>query len=167
MGRNKTWVRLAVVLSVALGMVAGCGQQQPPAPAMPAIDFAAEEKAIRAAASEWTVALKAKDLDKTLSFYAADACILPAGMPRATTPEARRKVWETMFKAPAVLASLETTDVTLAHHGDLAYEAGKIVETVKEKKGKATTVTGKYLVVWKKQADGKWKAVADIWNLDS
>ena len=167
MGSNKKWIGFAVVLAVVVGVVAGCGQQQPPEPAMPIVDVAAEEKAIRAAAKEWEVALKAKDLDKTLSFYAAEACILPAGMPRATTPEERRAVWEAMFKSPAELASLETTDVTISHHGDLAYEAGKIVETMKDRKGKATTITGKYLVVWKKQADGKWKAVADIWNLDS
>src|SRR6266702_2067927 len=33
-------------------------------------------------------------------------------------------------------------------------------------KGKASSDRGKYLAVWKKQADGSWKAEADTWNSD-
>jgi ketosteroid isomerase-like protein len=36
-----------------------------------------------------------------------------------------------------------------------------------EKNGQATTTNGKYVCVWKKQQDGKWKVVADIDNPDS
>ena len=50
--------------------------------------------------------------------------------------------------------------------GDIAYERGTFELTAKDKRGKPTTSKGKYVVVWKKQADGFWKAVADIWNAD-
>jgi ketosteroid isomerase-like protein len=33
--------------------------------------------------------------------------------------------------------------------------------TVTDKKGKSTTQTGQYVLVWKKQADGSWKVAAD------
>jgi len=36
----------------------------------------------------------------------------------------------------------------------------------KNKKGKTTTDGGKYLSVWKKQADGSWKTEANSWNSD-
>jgi ketosteroid isomerase-like protein len=32
--------------------------------------------------------------------------------------------------------------------------------------GKPVTTKGKYVVVWKKQADGKWKVIEDIDNPD-
>ena len=32
--------------------------------------------------------------------------------------------------------------------------------------GKTVAKTGKYVCVWKKEADGKWKAIRDIWNYD-
>ena len=166
MKRNMKSVGVALAVLVVLGMAAGCGYQTP-APTTPAIDLAAEEKAIRAEGTAWGVAIKAKDLEKTLSFYAADACILPDRMARASTPDDRRKVWEALYKEPLELASIDTTDVTVSHHGDLAYETGKFSQTMKDKKGKTTTVTGKIVVVWKKQADGKWKAVVDTWNMDS
>jgi ketosteroid isomerase-like protein len=35
-----------------------------------------------------------------------------------------------------------------------------------DKSGKPVTETEKYAVTWKKQADGKWKVIADIWNTD-
>ena len=159
-------VGVAMAVVVMLALAQGCGYQQAPAPAKPTVDLAAEEKAIRAEATAWGVALKAKDLDKTLSYYAAESCILPDRGARVSTPEERRKLWAGVFKEPVELASIETTDVTISHHGDLAYEAGKFTQSMKVKKGKTTTASGKYLVVWKKQADEKWKAVADIWNMD-
>jgi ketosteroid isomerase-like protein len=36
----------------------------------------------------------------------------------------------------------------------------------KGKKGNPVIDNGKYLAVWKKQADGSWKAEADTWNSD-
>jgi ketosteroid isomerase-like protein len=54
----------------------------------------------------------------------------------------------------------------VARSGDLAVEYGNFAMTVKDKKGKPNTVNEKYVVAWKKQADGDWKAIADIWNAD-
>jgi hypothetical protein len=38
--------------------------------------------------------------------------------------------------------------------------------TSKDARGKTVSDTGKSVEVWKKQADGKWKTVADIFNSD-
>ena len=38
--------------------------------------------------------------------------------------------------------------------------------TAKDPQGKPVTHHGKFVEVWKKQADGKWKAVADTDNSD-
>ena len=165
MTRKQGMLGVALAAAVAFALATGCGSQ-PPAPATPAVDLAAEEKAIRAEATAWGAAIQAKNLDNTLSFYAADACILPDRMARASTPDERRKTWEAILSAPMDLASIATTDLSLSHHGDVAYETGTFTQTMKDKRGKTSTVAGKYTVVWKKQADGKWKAIVDIWNMD-
>ena len=49
----------------------------------------------------------------------------------------------------------------------LGNETGRFVLKTVERNGQATTTNGKYVCVWKKQQDGKWKVVADIDNPDS
>ncbi len=56
--------------------------------------------------------------------------------------------------------------VTAAGSGDMAFVQGTYTASMKGPDGKAVSDTGKYLEVWKKQADGSWKAVEDIWNSD-
>jgi len=48
--------------------------------------------------------------------------------------------------------------------GDYAIETGSFEFTATPKGGKPMPVKGKYLTVWKKQADGSWKIVRDISN---
>jgi len=52
------------------------------------------------------------------------------------------------------------------HACDLAVEFGTFAMTLNDKKGKPITENEKYVTTWKKQADGKWKVIADIWNTD-
>ena len=71
--------------------VSGCNQQATQTP--PAADTrAADEAAVRAASAEWAKVAAAKDLEKTLSYYAEDASMLPPNMPIVTGAEARRKM---------------------------------------------------------------------------
>jgi ketosteroid isomerase-like protein len=48
--------------------------------------------------------------------------------------------------------------------GDLGYTYGNYVFTSKNKEGKTVSSYGKYMSVWKKQKDGKWKVVVDMGN---
>jgi len=48
----------------------------------------------------------------------------------------------------------------------LAYEIGTFDLTVADQNGKSAASRGKYVVAWKKQANGEWKAAADIFNTD-
>jgi uncharacterized protein (TIGR02246 family) len=143
---------------------AACAQQ-PPAPPPP--DLKAEEAAIRAASTAWAKAAEAKDLEKSLSYYAADAVVLPPGMPLIKDAAGRRKMWEGLLTAPGLSISFGPTSIAVSHHADLAYEIGTATETTTDKKGKATSKAGKYVVVWKKQSDGAWKVAADIFNFDN
>jgi len=48
----------------------------------------------------------------------------------------------------------------------LAFSQGVFEITISDSDGKPVTDYGKYVAVWKKQANGEWKAVADIGNPD-
>jgi ketosteroid isomerase-like protein len=144
---------------------AACGSQQRSVTTSP--DVRAEgERAIRALSLEWAKAYGAKDLEKTLSFYADDAWVYPPNQPIATSGEQRRKLWVESFALPGFALTSLTTRVEVSRAGDLGYETGSYQLTVQDQKGKPTTSQGKYVVVWKKQADGAWKGVEDIWSAD-
>ncbi len=146
--------------------IAACTQQTPQTPSPQQDTRAADETAIRAASAEWAKVAAAKDLEKTLSYYAEDASMFPPNMPIMTGPDARRKTWQALLSPPELVFANAATKVEAARSGDLAYETGTFEESFKDAAGKPVRVVGKYVVVWKKQANGQWKAVADIFNTD-
>jgi uncharacterized protein (TIGR02246 family) len=124
------------------------------------------EQTIRDLEAQWSTAAGAKDLDKTVSFYSDDAIVLPANAPVATTKEAIRDVWKGLFDSPGAAMSWKPSKVEVSKSGDMAYATGSYELTMNDASGKPTTDHGKYVTVWEKQADGKWKCAADIWNSD-
>ncbi len=92
--------------------------------------------------------------------------MLPPNAPAATTKEAIRGVWKDMITNPGFAGGWKPNKVEVAKSGDLAYLSGTYDLTLNDAKGKPVKDRGKYVEVWKKQADGTWKTVADIWNSD-
>jgi len=50
---------------------------------------------------------------------------------------------------------------------DTGWRAGTFQGPSKGSDGKTVARNGKYVGVWRKGADGKWKAICDIWNYDA
>ena len=124
------------------------------------------EKALRDLDAQWSAAVGANDLDKTVSFYSDDAIVMPPNAPGATTKEAIRNVWKEVVASPGAALSWKATKVEVAKSGDLACVSGTYEQTTIDASGKPVNDRGKYVEVWEKQADGKWKCGADIWNSD-
>ena len=80
---------------------------------------AADEAAIRAASAAWSQAATAKDLDKSISFYADDALQLPNKAPAAKGKENIRKNWAPMLALPGPGLSWQTSSVEVARSGDI------------------------------------------------
>jgi ketosteroid isomerase-like protein len=124
------------------------------------------EQALREADAAWSKAAESKDLDKTVSYYSDDATVLPPNAPAATTKEAIRKVWQDMLATPGFVISWKATKIEVAKSGDLGFVSGTYEVTMNDASGKPVSEKGKYVEVWKKQADGKWKCGTDTWNSD-
>ncbi len=124
------------------------------------------EQALRDLDAQWSAAAGAKDLDKTVSYYSTDAIVMPPNAASATTKEAIRKVWQDLLASPGLVVSWKATKVEVAKSGDLACLSGTYELTMNDASGKPVNDRGKYVEVWEKQADGKWKCGTDIWNSD-
>lgn len=114
----------------------------------------------------WSKTAGTKDLDKTVAFYADDAVVLAPNTPIASSKDAIRKVWKDLFDAPGASVSWKASKVEVAKSADLAYVTGTYEAGMKDASGKPINDTGKYVAVFKKQADGKWKCIVDTWNTD-
>jgi len=139
----------------------GCTQQQPAPDTR-----AADEAAIRDADAAWSSATATKQASAMVAYYDAQGSVFPPNAPIATGADAVGKVWESLFAIPGFSVGWQPKKVEVARSGDLGYSEGTYELQMNDPKGNAVTDRGKYVVVWKKQADGTWKALADIFNSD-
>jgi ketosteroid isomerase-like protein len=150
-GRMKTNIFITVLLFSLLCVAS-------------AADTKAIEQNLRDLDTQWSAAAGAKDIEKTVSFYSEDAIVMPPNASAATTKEAIRKVWQELLAGPGLVISWKTTKVEVATSGDLACLSGTYELTMNDPNGKPINDRGKYVEVWEKHADGKWKCGTDIWN---
>ena len=133
------------------------------------ISFAGAEaqnaKALIALDNDWSNAAVAKNVDRVASFYAADAVVYPPNEPIAVGRAAARKVWARYFADPTYQVSWKTTSAGVENN--TGWTAGTYQDSWKGSDGKTIVGKGKYLCVWRKGADGKWKAIHDMWNSDT
>ena len=109
---------------------------------------------------------EAEGLDGWLAYFSDDSVIFPAGAPiiRGIT-EIRKHYAETGF-SPANLR-WEPVDAEASAAGDFGVTWGTWSFESPGPDGETRVATGKYLSVWRRNADGGWKLVADIGNPDS
>jgi ketosteroid isomerase-like protein len=131
-----------------------------------AADTKGIEQNLRDLDDQWSTAAGMKDLEKTVSFYSEDAIVMPPNAPADTTKEAIRKGWQDLLASPGLVIRWKTMKVEVAKSGDLACLSGTYDLTMNDPSGKPVNDHGKYVEVWEKQADGKWKCGTDIWNSD-
>jgi|SRR5581483_482078 len=128
-----------------------------PAPARAA---SGDEKAVRDADEEWSKVAKAKDLDKTVSFYAEDAIVMPPNEAMVTGKAGIRDLWKG-FLASLPNISWKTTRVEVSKSGDMAVLVGTYEMTMND----GTKDKGKYCEVWERKGD-RWKVATDMFSSD-
>jgi uncharacterized protein (TIGR02246 family) len=121
----------------------------------------AGEQAVRDLDAAWSKAAGAKDLDKTVSFYADDAIVLPPNQAAVTTKDGIRDLWKGFLESLTDI-SWKVTRVEMAKSGDMACMTGTYELTMKD----GTKDRGKYCEVWEKKAGGKWKVTTDMFSSD-
>jgi ketosteroid isomerase-like protein len=128
-----------------------------------ATDAAAVETALKADETQWEKDYAARDVDKLAGHYADDAALAITGFALATDTAGRRSTIEKFVADPALTVTFASDRTGVAQSGDLAYTRGHYSTTSTDPATKQPKVeNGSYLTVWRKQADGNWKAVEDF-----
>jgi ketosteroid isomerase-like protein len=128
-------------------------------PSGPQVDVEAERSAVLEADRAWSQT--PPDVDAFVSNFTTDGAFLGGNAPAAEGIEAVRSSTREMFGAPGFALSWSASRADVSACGDLAYTVGTYEITSNDAAGNAQTRPGKYVTVWKKQADGTWRVVVD------
>ncbi len=148
---------MTLTVGAAFLVMSGCAQR---------VDIEAERTAIRNADAEWSKAAAAKDADGFTAFVVENGSILTPNALAVTGNEAIRQWASETMASPGFAVSWQPATVEVSAAGDLGYTVGAYELTVHDAAGNPVTDRGKYVTIWKKQSDGKWKVAFDIFNSD-
>jgi uncharacterized protein (TIGR02246 family) len=106
------------------------------------------------------------DAKALASLVTEDARLLAPGMEDVRGRQAIEAGAAQMFQALAVEGfTIESSEITV--HGDSAYELATYSETLRPRGGSPSPARGRYLIVWKRDAAGRWKVHRNMFHFIS
>jgi len=112
---------------------------------------------LRAADRAFFTATRERGLEGWLSWFAADAIVFPPEGPLAVGSASVRSHYASQPGFPRKGFVWEPESAGISAAGDFGWTTGRWGSDA----GGTASWAGKYLTVWRKDADGAWKAVAD------
>ncbi len=97
--------------------------------------------------------------------YTEDAVLMPPGAARHDGRDAIQQYWQGLLDAGVGDVSLATQEVEDA--GNSAVEVGLISATAPGDGDARVSLTGKYIVIYRRDGGGNWRLHRDIWNFDA
>ena len=143
-----------IVVALFLG---GCA---PP----PTVDADMELAALRDAATAYHAAASSKDADAVVGMYDQSVIMVP---PNADLVEGLDGVQNYRFgfiETPGVELEFEIVRAEVSAAGDIGWTLAIGEITINQAEGPPGRDCVRDFHTWKKQADGSWKVVVDVWN---
>jgi uncharacterized protein (TIGR02246 family) len=124
----------------------------------------ADVSGIRSVDSAFVAATNAGDAAGVAATYADDASLLAPNLPPQKGRDAIKAFWGGFLDAYTV--RFEVASDTIEGRGDLAYNQGhyRFTAVPKAKGVPGVADEGKFLEILKKQPDGSWKYIMDMWS---
>jgi uncharacterized protein (TIGR02246 family) len=146
-------------LAVIALVLSACSRPQP----QPATFTDADRTANRQVVEKFTKGVLASDFASVAALYTPDGTMMPPNEPTLRGRDAIQK-WMAGFPK---IATFQATDDEIEGSGDIAYVAGRYKMSFTPPGAKApVTDSGKFVEVRKKQPDGSWLILRDIFNSD-
>ena len=145
---RATWVAMAMVL-------AACAQEESPLPADPNVLMEADRAFAAAVAEDGTAAW--------VSWFAPDGAQIQPGSGEIMGHDAIRTLMAGLDD-PNFSLSWQPLRADIAASGDLGWTTGSYVSEGIGPNGEPRRGQGRYVTIWRKQADGSWKVVMDLGN---
>jgi len=151
--------RSGLILALSVCFCAGCQRET-------ADTRAQDERAIREADAATLKATQARDVDGAVANYAEDGSWLPPNAPMVNGKAAIRAGWLKLISSPGFNIDWQIDKLEVGRAGDLAHTIYTYQLALEGPGGAPINDHGKDMAIWKKQSDGSWKMIADIFNSD-
>jgi ketosteroid isomerase-like protein len=147
-----------IIASLIFTVLTSCGNYK--------VDTKIEGERLMQISREWSKLAATDSIEKTLSYWADDAVIMSPGQPPLKGKNAIRQMIEGTSKIPGFKISWEPLSVFVSKSGDMAYLIEQNQITVNDSLGHPLTEFNKSVTIWRKEVDGSWKNIVDMWNAD-
>ena len=128
------------------------------------LDLEAERELLRQADALYVTTANAGDVSGLTALYASDATRYPPNGDPGTGLDAMRAFAEGIASTPGFHLSPELLEMDVAESGDMGYTLNLLELTVTGLDGTPATQVLRDFHVWRKEADGQWRIVVDIWH---
>ena len=157
-------MRIKSFFTIILSLTAAASCDR--APGDRAASLEADVAAIRTLHAEWTAAYTSGDLERFLALWSDDGVKMPPNAPTLIGKNAMREWDRDFFNRFTVTLEPVINDIVVA--GDWAFVRWTTIAYTNTPKDGGMPITGSDKTLWilKRQADGNWKLVYDIWNDD-
>lgn len=145
-----------LLLTVTGIFIMGCQQQ-------PKVDLAAEADKLMETSRQWA---QSKSNEEYLSYWHENAKLLAPGMPTLNGHEDISKMLESTKDVPGFAVDWEPQEAVISDNGDMGYLIERTSFTANDSLGNPVTEYFKTVTIWKKQEDGSWLNVVDMYNAD-
>jgi uncharacterized protein (TIGR02246 family) len=154
---HRSFARVALLLSVA-----ACAQPAEAPPEAP-VDVEALKSSIQAREKEWSAAFLARSASGIANLYTEDAVQLqPVTSDDRHGRDGITKATQAQFDTLTTVATREDITEEVIPAGPYVVEVGRYAFTGTSKANKPVSGSGRYLVLWRKDADGQWRLLRDI-----
>jgi ketosteroid isomerase-like protein len=145
---------LAAVL--CLSVVASCEAS---------VDVGLERARLQEADARYTAVMDGGDVEGIVSLYAVDATRYPPDGEPASGPEAMRAFAERVAAMPGFHLTALPLAMEISQSGDMGYTLNLLELTVTGADGRPVVEHLRDFHIWRREADGAWRIVEDIWQV--
>ena len=146
----------AAVVPAAILLAAGCADTPaPPPPPDPSVLMEADRA--------FAAAVAAGGTEAWVSWFAEDGAQIQPGLGEIRGRDAIRELMAGLDD-PNFSLSWEPRRADIAASGELGWTTGSYVSSGVGKDGEPRQAQGRYVTIWRKQANGSWKVVMDLGN---